>query len=139
MFRFVPTPQPVAPRPFRAPGSAPITRRTTRAILSEVGLWAVAVALLSPLVVYAGRPSMPILALYGVAAGIATAIALAGRQLHDVLLSDALTRHQGVGKLVLAAGMMLLVVLLVLLGVVVALLLLFRKAGISPLGPGLGG
>lgn len=77
---------------------------------------------------------MPVVALYAVATGIALAIALAGRQLHDVLLADALTHRKGTGKLVLAAGMMLLVILLVLLGVVVALLLLFRKAGIAPLG-----
>jgi hypothetical protein len=138
MFRLVPTPQPVDSRSFRTTERNPISRRKTRAFLIEVGLWALAVALLSPLVVYAGRPNMPIVALYGVAAGIAMAIALAGRQLHDVLLADGLTRHKGVGKLFLAAGMMLLVILLVLLGVVVALLLLFRKAGVSPVGVGAG-
>ena len=130
---FVPTPQ--------RSGSASITRRKSRFLLIEIGLWAAVVALLSPLVLYAGSASMPIPALYGVAAGIAMAIALAGRQLLDVLLADALTRNKGVGKLLLAAGMMLLVILLVLLGAVVALLLLFRSSGIgSPLGgAGIGG
>lgn len=103
-------------------------------------LGAAAVALLSPLVLYAGRGTMPLAALFAVAAGIALAIALVGRQLHAVLLSDALSGRTSTARAVLAAGMMLLVVLLVLLGVVVALLLLFHGSRIgSGLGAGLGG
>jgi hypothetical protein len=118
-------------------GSA-ITRRKAKSIAIEVGLWAGAVALVSPLVLYAGSANMPIAALFAVAGGIALAIALAGRQLHDVLLADALTQRKGAARLVLAAGMMLLVILLVLLGVVVALLLLFRSAEMPSLLGGAG-
>jgi len=91
---------------------------------------------MSPLLLYAGRETMPLAALFAVAAGIALAIALAGRQLHAVLLDDALSGRKSAARAVLAAGMMLLVVLLVLLGVVVALLLLFRG---SRLGSAFGG
>lgn len=94
----------------------------------EIALWVAAGAMVSPLAIYAGKETMPLAALFVVAGGIAVAIALAGRQLHAVLLSDALSGRAGASRLVLAAGMMLLVVLLVLLGAVVALLLLFRSA-----------
>lgn len=113
-----------------------IGRNRAPGIAAELALWAAAVALVSPLLLYAGRASMPLAGLYAIAAGIALALGLAGRQLHAVLLSDALTGRKSVARMVFGAGMMLLVVLLVLLGVVVALLLLFRGA---KLGPGVGG
>ena len=123
--------------PLRREGSS-ITRRSVRGLIVEIGLWVTASALLAPLLLYAGSANMPIAALFSVAGGIAMAIALAGRQLHEVLLADALTARKGTAKLLLAAGMMLLVVLLVLLGVVVALLLLFRSSGISAIDGGAG-
>ena len=94
----------------------------------EIALWATAVAMVSPLALFAGQDTMPRAALFAVAGGIALALALAGRQLHAVLLNDALAGRGGVLRLVLASGMMLLVILLVLLGAVVALLILFRGA-----------
>jgi hypothetical protein len=84
-------------------------------------------ALLSPLVVYAGRPVVPFAALYGIAAGIALGLGLAGRRLHGALLQDALGGRGATARALLACGMALLLVLLVLLGAVIALLLLFRS------------
>jgi hypothetical protein len=92
---------------------------------------------LSPLAIYAGRPVMPLVALYGVAAGIALALALAGRRLHAALLSDALRESGGTGRALVAVGMMLLVLFLILLGAVVAILLLFRTGRGSDSVPGL--
>lgn len=117
-----------------------VTRRGGAGLALEALLWLAVVALMSPLVIYAGRPAMPLAALVAIAAGIAGALALAGRQLHGVLLADGLAGRKSTAKLLIAAGMTLLVVLLVLLGAVVALLLLFRGSGIgTALQPGLGG
>jgi len=108
-------------------GEPLIAKKKTRLGL-EIALWVTACGLVSPLVIYAGEETMPIAALFAVAGGIATAIALAGRQLHAVLLNEALVGRGGTPRLLLAVGMMLLVILLVLLGAGVALLFLFRSA-----------
>ncbi len=76
---------------------------------------------------------MPLAALYGVAGGIAVTLALAGRQLHEVLLAEALSGRNSAARMAVAAGMMLLVILLVLIGLVVAILL-FARSGRDP-GP----
>ncbi len=102
-------------------------------------LWLAVAALLSPLVIYAGKPEMPLAALYGVAAGIALALALAGRRLHAAMLGDALRESGGTGRALMAIAMMLLVLLLILLGAIVALLLLFRTGRGSGAVPGLAG
>lgn len=70
---------------------------------------------------------MPLAALFGIAAGIALALALAGRRLHDSLLDDALSGREGKGKFLMTFGLALLVLFLVLLGGVVALVLLLRS------------
>lgn len=85
--------------------------------------------LLSPLVIYLRRPVVPLAALFGIAGGIALGLALAGRRLHEAMLSDALSGRPGPARAVLAVGMMLLLLLLVLLGAVVALVMLLRGAG----------
>lgn len=108
-------------------GAASI-RSKAKSVAIETALWLAVCGLVSPLVLYAGEETMPLAGLFLVAGGIALAIALAGRQLHAVLVADSLTHKTGTAKLVLAAGMMLLVILLVLLGAVVALLILFRSA-----------
>jgi len=88
-------------------------------------------------VIYAGRPAMPLLGLYGVASGIALALALAGRRLHAALLQDSLRESGGAGRAMVAIGMMLLVLLLILMGAIVAILLLFRTGRGSDAVPGL--
>lgn len=85
-------------------------------------------ALLSPLVLYAGRPVVPFVALWAIAGGIALGLALAGRRLHHAILADALDRRHATSRALVALGMSLLLLLLVLLGAVVALLALFRGA-----------
>lgn len=100
-------------------------------IAAEVGLWILAVALLSPLVIYARPGVMPLAALFGVGGGIALCLVLVGRRLHDALLSDVLSGRPGTGKFLLTVGMMLLIVFLVLLGVAVALVLILRRGSPS--------
>jgi len=94
----------------------------------EGALWLVALALLSPLLLYYPAGVMPLPALFGIAAGIALGLALAGRRLHDSLLDDALSGRDGKGRFLMTVGMALLLLFLVLLGSVVALLLLLRQA-----------
>lgn len=91
-------------------------------------LWVAAVALLSPLLIYYRAGVMPLAALFGIAAGIALGLALAGRRLHDSLLDDALSGREGKGRFLMTFGMALLLLFLVLLGGVVALLLMLRQA-----------
>ncbi|HZN55722.1 MAG TPA: hypothetical protein VFB67_10435 [Candidatus Polarisedimenticolaceae bacterium] len=71
---------------------------------------------------------MPLAALFGVAGGIALALALAGRRLHASLIDDALARREDKGRFLMTFGAALLVLFLVLLGGVVALVLVLRKA-----------
>jgi hypothetical protein len=92
----------------------------------EVLLWSLAVALVSPLALYAGSDSMPLAALFAVAGGLALTLALVGRQMHDLLLADSLARRKSAGRRVAGVGAVLLVLLLVLLGLVVATVLLRR-------------
>jgi len=111
-----------------------VSPRRTSGIVAEVLLWVLAVGLLSPLAIYAGTEVMPLAGLFAVAAGIALALALSGRQLHDALLSEAMSGRKKTARIALGAGMMLLAVLLVLLGLVVGILLLVRGPGqISPI------
>ena len=84
-------------------------------------------ALLSPLLIYYRAGTMPLSALFAIAGGIAMALALAGRRLHDSLLDDALSGREGKGKFLMTFGFALLVLFLVLLGGVVALVLLLRS------------
>jgi hypothetical protein len=72
---------------------------------------------------------MPLPALFGIALGIALALALVGRRLHDALLNDVLSGRDGKGKALLVFGMMLLAVFLILAGAMVALILIFRGSG----------
>jgi hypothetical protein len=85
-------------------------------------------ALLSPLLIYYRAGVMPLAALFGIAAGIALGLALAGRRLHTSLLDDALCGRDGKGRFLMTVGMALLLLFLVLLGSAVALLLLLRQA-----------
>ncbi len=105
----------------------------------EPVLWVAVAALLSPLVLYAGRPTMPLAALYGVAGGIALALALSGRRLHAAMLGDAMRTTGGSARALTAVAMMLLVLLLILLGAIVAILLLFRTARGGSAAPGIVG
>jgi hypothetical protein len=89
-------------------------------------LWALALAMLSPLLIYYRSGVMPLAALFAIAGGIALSLALAGRRLHDSLLDDALSGREGKGKFLMTFGFALLVLFLVLLGGVVALVLLLR-------------
>lgn len=87
----------------------------------EAGLALLALALLSPLVVFARAGWMPVWGLFAVAGGIAVLLALVGRRLHDALLSDVLSRKQGAGRWIVAAAAVLIGVFVVLVGVAVAL------------------
>jgi uncharacterized membrane protein YhaH (DUF805 family) len=82
---------------------------------------ALALALLSPLAIFAKAGVMPLWGLFAVAGGIAVMLALVGRRLHDALLSDVLSRRAGAGRWILAMAVVLIGVFLVLVGVAVAL------------------
>ncbi len=71
---------------------------------------------------------MPLAALFGIAAGIALGLALAGRRLHRSLLDDALSGRDGKGRFLMTFGMALLVAFFVLVGAAVALVLVLRQA-----------
>jgi hypothetical protein len=91
-------------------------------------LWIVALALLSPLLIYYRVGVMPLAALYAVAAGIAFGLALVGRRLHRSLLDDGLAQRDGKGHFLMTFGMALLLLFFVLLGCVVALIVVLRQA-----------
>ena len=92
-------------------------------------IWAaVALALLSPLVVFAKSEGMPLWCLFAIAAGIAISLALAGRRLHDAFLSDVLRRRQSVGRWLLAIALVLVGLFVVLVGVVMALIWVASRA-----------
>lgn len=120
-------------------GDAIVGPQPVRARWLEPALWVLAAALVAPLALYAGRSVMPLAALYGVAAGIALALALAGRRLHAALLRDALRGSGGTGRALVAVAMMLLVLVLILLGAVVAILLLLRSGRMATAVPALVG
>ena len=101
--------------------------RLRRGNAIEIALWCATAALVSPLVLYIGADEMPLVALFGIAGGIALGLALAGRRLHDALLHDALSGRGDRGRFLMTVGMALLVLFLVLLGGVVALMLLLRS------------
>jgi hypothetical protein len=84
--------------------------------------------LLSPLLIYYRAGVMPLAALFAIAAGIATGLALTGRRLHQSLLDDALSGRDGKGRFLMTFGMALLLLFLVLLGCVVALIVVLRQA-----------
>ena len=105
-----------------------MTARARRSSWVEVALWAVMIALVSPLVIYYRSGVMPLVALFGIAAGIALGLALTGRRLHQSLLDDALARRDGRGRFLMTFGFALLLLFLVLLGGVVSLVLLLRSA-----------
>jgi hypothetical protein len=86
------------------------------------------VALISPLLIYYRAGTMPLAALFGIAAGIALGLALAGRRLHRSLLDDALSGRDGKGRFLMTFGMALLVAFFVLVGAAVALVLVLRQA-----------
>lgn len=103
-------------------------RRRSRATLAlELAACVSALALLSPLVLYAGTGSMPLLALVGVAGGIALSLGVVGRRLHRLLLADAL-RRGGREQAVLALGLMLVVTVLAFFAIGVCVLLVLRTA-----------
>lgn len=91
-------------------------------------LWGLVLALLSPLLIYYRSGTMPLPALFGVAAGIALGLALSGRRLHASLLADALARRESRGRFLMTLGMALVLLFLILLGAVVALAFLVRSA-----------
>lgn len=99
----------------------------------EAALWAVSVALLSPLLIYYRAGAMPLAALFGIAAGIALGLALSGRRLHATLLHDGLSGRGGRGRFLMTFGMALLMLFFVLVGAAVALALLLR--GLAPRMP----
>lgn len=84
--------------------------------------------LLAPLLIYYREGVMPLPALFGIAAGIALGLALAGRRLHASLLADALSGREGKARFLMTFGMALLIIFFVLLGAVVALVLILRSA-----------
>jgi len=71
---------------------------------------------------------MPLAALFGIAAGIALGLALAGRRLHATLLADALRGREGKGRFLMTFGFALLMTFLVLVGAAVALAVVLRQA-----------
>ena len=75
---------------------------------------------------------MPLAALFGIAAGIALGLSLAGRRLHASLLDDALAGREGKGRFLMTFGMALLVAFFVLVGAAVALVLVLRQALPAP-------
>jgi hypothetical protein len=87
--------------------------------------------LLSPLLIYYRAGVMPLAALFAVAAGIASGLALVGRRLHRSLLDDALAARDGKGRFLMTFGLALLLLFFVLLGGVVALILVLRRASPS--------
>lgn len=95
--------------------------RTSHGGWGEAAWALIALLLLSPLAVFAKAGFMPIWGMFAVAGGIGVLLALAGRRLHDALLSDVLNRRQGVGRWVLAVAVVLVGVFVVLIGVAVAL------------------
>jgi hypothetical protein len=113
-----------AGRPLKEARSA-LRLRGSNAV--EIALWGVALALLSPLLIYFGAGEMPLAALFGIAGGIALGLALSGRRLHAALLRDALSGRDDRGRFLMTFGMALLMLFLVLLGGVVALTLLLRS------------
>jgi hypothetical protein len=92
--------------------------------------WLASLALLTPLVFYARSGWMPLVALFGVAAGILVALMLVGRRLYDVMMADGLSGRRSSGSFLLTVGLMLLAVMLVLLGAAVAVLFSLRE-GVS--------
>lgn len=83
--------------------------------------WLVSLSLLTPLIFYARRKWMPLVALYGVAAGILLSLMLAGRRLYDVMMADGLSGRRRTGPFLLTVGLMLLAILLVVFGAAVAI------------------
>ena len=91
-----------------------------------------AVALLSPLVLYAPSGAVPMGGMVAIASGIALSLMLAGRRLHDAMLSDALGRGGRRGAVAVVVSL-LAVVLIVFFAIVVCIwLLLRRQAGGLP-------
>ena len=101
---------------------------------TEALLGATAVALLSPLLYYAPRGAVPMPGMVAVAAGIALSLMLAGRRLHDAMLSDALGRGGRKGAVAVVVSM-LAVVLIVFFAIVfcVWFLLSRQTAGLGGL------
>ena len=77
---------------------------------------------------------MPFVALWGVAAGIALALMLAGRRLHAAILADALGRRKGAGSAWAIVGLMAAVAFLAFFAIVICVLLLLRRAAGSAAG-----
>ena len=98
---------------------------------TEALLAVIAVALLSPLILYARSGVVPMTGMVAIAAGIALSLMLAGRRLHDAMLSDALGRGGRRGAVAVVASM-LAVVLLVFFAIVVCVWLLLRRQGGLP-------
>ena len=94
----------------------------------EPALALLALCMLSPLVLYARQPVMPLAALWGVAGGIALALMLTGRRLHAAILADALGRRKGAGGAWAIVGLMAAVAFLAFFAIVICLLLLLRRA-----------
>jgi hypothetical protein len=92
-----------------------------------------ALALLSPLLIYAPRETVPMSGMVAIAAGIALSLMLAGRRLHAAMLADALGRG-GPRSAVTVVGLMLAVVLLVFFAIVVCVWLLLRRQAGGVLG-----
>jgi len=81
----------------------------------------VSLSLLTPLIFYARSGWMPLLGLYGVAAGILLSLMLAGRRLYDVMMAEGLSARRQTGSVLLTMGFVLLAILLVVLGAAVAI------------------
>lgn len=97
----------------------------------EAVLWLLVLALISPLLIYYADGSMPLEALFAIAAGIALGLALSGRRLHASLLDDALAGREGKGRFLMTFGMALLVLFLTLLGAAIAVALMLRRGAPS--------
>lgn len=117
------------------PGESEIAPPKPQRIWLEVLLWSVALLLVCPLLLYATSEVMPLWTLFAVAAGIALALALAGRQMHEVLLADSLSRRRSAARRALGAAAIVLVMLLVLLGLVVATFMIRHGMARSPAVP----
>lgn len=97
-------------------------KRERGGLWTEALGWTATLALMSPLVVYAGSPVVPLAGVFAVAAGIFLGLVLSGRHLHAALVGETLGRRRGVAQSLLSMAMVLVFLLLVLLAAVLALL-----------------
>jgi len=119
-----------SPLPSSAAGAG--WRSGTMRPRTEGVLAALAVALLSPLVLYAPRGAVPMVGMVAIASGIALSLMLAGRRLHDAMLADALGRGGRRGAVAVVLSMLALILVVFFAIVFCVWFLLRRHAGGLP-------